>query len=401
MSPPAESLPLAGVRVVDVSSVVMGPLATQILADLGADVIVVERPEGDANRCMGVGPHPELSGPALNLMRNKRSIVLDIGRAEGHEVLLDIVRSADVFVTNIRPGARARACLTYEHLSTVRPGLVFCAASGYPPGDPRADDAAYDDIIQSACGFVDLHRRAGMSAVLAPTILVDKVAGMAIANAITAALFRRERTGEGSEISLAMNKVAMSFLLVEHGAGAIPEPPTGDPGYQRVLQAERRPLATSDGLVTVVAYERHQFEGLVRIGGRGDLAVDDRFRTRLGRLDHLVELYGEYQTIAARFDTETFLAMCRDHGVPAHCVVGLDEIVAALPLADHPVAGKYRFVPPLVPAGGDTPPPSRPAPLIGQHGHSILASLGWTNDAIDSLIDRGIVGGSTEGGAAP
>ena len=181
--PTPDDLPLSGVRVIDVSSVVMGPLATQILADLGADVIVVERHDGDANRHMGVGPHPELSGPALNLMRNKRSIVLDIRSNDGRKILLDLVRSADVFVTNLRPAARARAGLTYHELTAVRPDLVYCAAAGYPPHDPRADDAAYDDIIQSATGYVDVHRRAGMEARLAPTIVVDKVAGMAIANA--------------------------------------------------------------------------------------------------------------------------------------------------------------------------------------------------------------------------
>ena len=160
--------PLAGYRVIDITSVVMGPLATQILGDLGADVITIEQPVGDANRHMGIGPHPDLSGPAFNLMRNKRSIVLDLQATEGYEVLTRLVASADVFVTNLRPGSRERSRLRYDDLRRHRADLVYCAASGFPTDDPRADDAAYDDIIQSAAGMVDVHDRAGLSATLSP-----------------------------------------------------------------------------------------------------------------------------------------------------------------------------------------------------------------------------------------
>lgn len=383
--------PLDGYRVIDLSSVVMGPLATQMLADQGADVIVVEQSIGDANRHMGVGGHPELSGPAMNLMRNKRSIVLDIRRAEGHDVLVDLVATADAFITNLRPASRARSRVTYRELRAHRPDLVYCAAAGFRVDDSRANDAAYDDIVQAAAGFVDLHERIGLPAMLSPTIIVDKIAGMAIANAVTAGLLRRERTGHGSEITLSMHEIATAWLLVEHGAAAIPVPPTGPSGYGRVMSPERRPLPTTDGAVTVLAYERHQFKGLARIGDRHDLIADRRFETRLGRLEHIDELYRHYRSIAAPFDTATFLAACQAHGVPAHPVVTLDEVIAALPVADHPHAGSYRVTPSLAPATEVSAAP-RPAPLIGEHGREILSSLGYSDERIDALIAAGTVG---------
>ncbi|WP_162942393.1 CaiB/BaiF CoA transferase family protein [Desertimonas flava] len=384
-------LPLEGYRVIDLTSVVMGPLATQMLADQGADVIVVEQPAGDANRHMGLGPHRDLSGPALNLMRNKRSIVLDIRHPRGYEVLVDLVRSADVFVTNLRPGSRARARLTDDDLRPHRPDLVYCSVAGFAADDPRADHAAYDDIVQAAAGFVDIHDRAGLTSTAAPTILVDKIVGMAVANAITTALLHRERTGLGSEIAMSMQEIASAWLLVEHGAAAIPEPPTGPPGYPRLLSPQRRPLRTSDGAVAILTYERHHFEGLARLADRDDLLADPRFLTRLGRLEHIDELYREYQTIAARFDTATFLERCRAHGVPAHEVVTLDDIIAELRLADHPHAGRYRVTPSLGPATAASIAP-RPAPLIGEHGPDILRSLGYPADQIDDLVGLRVLG---------
>lgn len=384
--------PLAGIRVIDLTSVVMGPLGTQMLADLGADVIAIEAALGDANRHMGTGPHPELSGVALNLLRNKRSIVLDLRAEAGYEALLRLVSSADVFVTNLRPGSRARARITRDDLAIARPDLVWCAAAGYPAESERADDAAYDDIIQAAAGLVDVAERSGLPPVLSPTLLVDKVCGMALAQAVTAGLLHRERTGEGSETVLAMYDIIRGFLLVEHGAAAIAEPPQGRSGYPRLLSPERRPLRTSDGLVVILAYERHQFEGLITIGGRVEMLDDPRFRTRLGRLDNIDELYREYQRIADGHTTASFLEACATHGVPASRVESLDSIVEGLPLVEHPVAGTYRHTPPLVGGPAVDAAPRRPAPLLGQHGREVLAEVGYDDERLDALEQAGVLG---------
>jgi crotonobetainyl-CoA:carnitine CoA-transferase CaiB-like acyl-CoA transferase len=384
--------PLEGITIVDLTAVVMGPLGTQILADMGAEVIVIETPTGDANRHMGAGPHPDLSGVAMNLMRNKRSVVLDLRDARGREVFERLVASADVFVTNLRPGSRERAKVTYADLVAIRPDLVWVAAAGYRSDSPAADDAAYDDIIQAATGIVDNHHRAGLPPVISPTLIADKVAGMAIAQAVTAGLLHRERTGEGSAAVLAMHDLLRGFLLVEHGAAAIPEPQLGRAGYPRLLSPERRPLATTDGLVAVLAYERHHFEGLIRIGGRVEMLDDPRFLTRLGRLEHIDELYREYQRMAASMTTDEFLQRCRAEGVPAHAVETLDDVVARLPIVEHPVAGPYRVTPSLAPGVEPDEPPRRPAPLLGEHGREVLGELGYDAATIDELEDAGVLG---------
>jgi crotonobetainyl-CoA:carnitine CoA-transferase CaiB-like acyl-CoA transferase len=384
--------PLAGITVVDLTAVVMGPLGTQILADMGAEVIAIETPTGDANRHMGAGPHPDLSGVAMNLMRNKRSIVIDLRDERGREAFERMVASADVFVTNLRPGSRERARVTYDDLVAIRPDLVWVAAAGYRPDSAAADDAAYDDIIQAATGIVDNHHRAGLPPVISPTLIADKVAGMAIAQAVTAGLLHRERTGEGSAAVLAMHDLLRGFLLVEHGAAAIPEPQLGRAGYPRLLSPERRPLPTTDGLVAVLAYERHHFEGLIRIGGRLEMLDDPRFVSRLGRLEHIDELYREYQRMAATMTTAEFLARCRAEGVPAHQVETLDDVVAALPIVEHPIVGPYRVTPSLAPGVEPDQVPRRPAPLLGEHGREVLTELGYSEAEIIALEDAGVLG---------
>jgi crotonobetainyl-CoA:carnitine CoA-transferase CaiB-like acyl-CoA transferase len=190
--------PLQGVRVIDLTSIVMDPLATQILGDLGADVITVEDPAGTLSRVMTPGPYPGLSGVALNLLRNKRNVVLDLKSDAGRSTLLELVATAQVLVTNLRPGTLGRLGLSYPDIAAVVPDIVYCQAQGYPTDSEQADSPAYDDIIQAATGLPDAFRRAGGEPQFAPTLLADKVGGLTIAYAVTAALFQRERPAKGS-----------------------------------------------------------------------------------------------------------------------------------------------------------------------------------------------------------
>ncbi len=371
----------------------MGPLGTQVLGDLGADVIIVEDRRGDTNRTMGPGHHPELSGPALNLLRNKRSIGLDVKTDAGYEVLGRLIATSDVFVTNLRPGSRARAKLTYDDLRKFRADLVYCAAAGFPADSLEADAPAYDDIIQAASGVVDLATRVGLPPVLMPTLIADKVAGLAIANSVLAALFHRSRTGEGQDISIAMIDATRAFILVEHGAAAIPEPPLGAPGYSRILTPERRPQQTADGLIEVLAYERHHYESMFRLGGRSDLLDDPRIESRSSRLANGESLYRDIAEIVRTKTTAEWLLLTREAGVPSAAVVSLDEIVSALPIAVHPHAGQYRVTPPLVgsPDGDGTEVVRRHAPLHGEHGREVLTELGYSGDEIVELEGAGVL----------
>ena len=285
--------PLAGVRVLDLSSVVMGPLSTQLLGDLGADVVAIEDATGDTNRSMGPGPVPGLSGVSLNLLRNKRSVSLDLKHPDGRAAFLRLAAESDVIVTNLRPGPLGRLGLAYEDVAVVRPDVVFCQAHGYPSDSEQAELPAYDDIIQSASGIGALFERQGHAPSLLPTLVADKVAGHTIAAAVLAALFHRAQTGEGQRIEVPMIDVMRSFLLVEHGAGAIPEPPLDEPGYRRILTAERRPQQTADGWINVLPYTDEHYHALFRAGDRADLLTDPRIASRESRIANSDSLYRE------------------------------------------------------------------------------------------------------------
>ena len=235
--------PLDGIRVLDLTSVIMGPYATQIMGDLGADVISIEEAHGDTNRAMGLGPHRQLSGVSLNLLRNKRNVCVDLKTEEGRALFLDIGATADVVVTNLRPGPLRRLRLTYDDVRAVRPDVVFCEARGYREDSVKAEDPAYDDVIQAGSGMADVIEKVTGEPRVVPSIIADKVCGLTIVYAVLAALVHRERTGEGQRIEVPMLDAMQSFMLVEHAAGATTVPPVAPAGYGRVLSVHRGPQA--------------------------------------------------------------------------------------------------------------------------------------------------------------
>jgi crotonobetainyl-CoA:carnitine CoA-transferase CaiB-like acyl-CoA transferase len=383
--------PLAGVRVLDLTSVVMGPFATQTLGDLGADVIVVEGTHLETNRVMGAGVHPQLSGVAMNLMRNKRSVRLDYKHPEGRAAVLRIAATCDVVVTNVRPGALARSGLRYEDVAAVRPDVVYCEAHGYPTDSDRADDPAYDDVIQAGTGVADAIRLQTGTPALVPTIFTDKLCGLTIAYAVMASLFRRERTGQGEHIEVPMADTATAFMLVEHGAAAIPQPPVGPAGYPRILTPHRRPQATLDGWIHVLPYSRAHYEALFEESGRDDLVDPDLYASGRARIRNADSLYRMVAEIMATRTTADWMAFCRKTGVPATEVTTLEDLVGALPTGEHPVAGTYRMIPP--PVRFDQAPATvrLPAPLVGQHTDEILTEVGFDAAAIAALRAGGAV----------
>lgn len=377
----------------DITSVVMGPYATQILGDLGADVITVEPPRGEANRAMGPGPTPQLSGVALNLLRNKRNIAIDFKRPEGRAALLDVAATCDVLVTNLRPGALLRAGLSYEQVAERRPDIIFCQAHGYPSAGPRADEPAYDDVVQTETGIADATARITGRPLVVPTIMADKVCGLTVVYAVTAALFRRAMTGQGDRIEVPMVPTMKAFMLVEHGAAAIPEPALGPAGYGRILNRERGPWRTRDGWIMALPYTKEQYDSIFRAAGRDDLFGDVRYSTASLRIANAPFLYGQVGSMMAERTTEEWLQFFREQDVPAAAVATMDDMVGELPLADHPVAGRYREVPPPVLFANSPQSVRRPAPLIGEHTEEVLAEAGYEAERIQSLFDSGVLGG--------
>ena len=384
--------PLHGVRILDLTSVVMGPMATQILGDLGADVITVEAAKGETNRVMGRGPHPQLSGVALNLLRNKRNVALDLKAADGRAAVLAIAATCDVFVTNLRPAPLARLGLGYEDVRAVRDDVVFCQAAGFASDSGRADDPAYDDIVQAASGAADVVRRAsadGDSPALFPTILADKVSGLTLTYAILAALFERERSGKGQFVEVPMVDAVSAFLLVEHGAGAVGRPPADAAGYHRILTPHRRPQRSLDGWIQVFPYTQAHYDALFAASGRDDLVGDERLSTTRARAANSELLYGTLESIIAARTTDEWLAFCAEHAIPAAAMADLDDLVDALPDATHPVAGAYKSVPPPVRFSRSPSSVRRPAPLVGEHNREVLREVGLDDAAIDALEASG------------
>lgn len=385
--------PLNGVRVLDVTSVVMGPYATQMLGDLGADVVTIEDRRGDTNRSMGAGPTPDMSGVSLNLMRNKRSVGLDLKDARGRDAALRIAASSDVMVTNLRPAPLARLRLTYDDVCRVRPDIVFCQAQGYPSDSDEADAPAYDDIIQSASAVGDLFARQGHEPALFPTLVADKVCGYAIASAVLAALYHRSISGEGQQIEVPMIDVMRSFVLVEHGSRSIPEPPLGPPGYERILTPERRPQRTADGWISVLPYTADHYRRLFYLGGKGDLADDPRIAGRAARIANSDSLYRDVAALLRERTTDEWLAVCTEEGIPATRAASLDDLVEALPLTEHPSAGTYRMIAPPVRYAATPASVRRPAPTPGEHGREVLSELGYDDAQLDALASDGVLFG--------
>ena len=383
--------PLSGVRVLDLTSVVMGPLSTQMLGDLGADVITIEDRAGDTNRAMGPGPHPGMSGVSLNLMRNKRSVGLDLKHPDGRHAFLRIAATSDVVITNLRPAPLGRLRLAYSDLREVRPDIVFCQAQGYPSDSDKADFPAYDDIIQSASGIGELFARQGHQPSLLPTLVADKVAGLTITSAVLAALFHRSVTGEGQHIEVPMLDVMRAFVLVEHGAGAIPEPALDTAGYRRILTAERRPQETADGWINVLPYIEEHYLALFRAGGRDDILGDPRIATRESRIANSDTLYSDVAAILTQRSTEQWLEFCEEQDIPATRSISLDELVETLPLAEHPTAGTYRVIPPPVRFSATPASVRSPAPTMGQHGREALATVGYSEAELDELESAGVL----------
>ena len=369
----------------------MGPLSTRTLGDLGADVIVVEPASGDRNRSMGPGPHPEFSGIALNLLRNKRSVALDLKDHRGVRAFLDIARSCDVMITNLRPRPLGDLGLGYEAVRSVRSDIVYCRAHGFRSSSERANEPAYDDIIQSASAMGDIFKLAGHEPMLVPTLIADKVCGLTVANSVMAALLHRASTGEGQCIEIAMIDVMRAFVLAEHGAGAITEPPTGGPGYQRILTTERKPQPTTDGFINVLPYDAEHYITLFTAGGRHDLLDDERFSTRRNRAANADSLYRDLAGVLATRTTAGWLEFCREHGIPVTEAGTVQQLVDELPLAEHPVVGTYRVIPPPEQFSETPPTIRRPAPRIGEHGREVLTEAGYDDDALDELVSSGVL----------
>ncbi|EWY38707.1 acetyl-CoA acetyltransferase [Skermanella stibiiresistens SB22] len=388
--------PLTGVRVLDLTSVIMGPMATHILADLGADVVKVEGPEGDSFRNYRPLRNHGMSGSFLNLHRNKRAVQLDLKQPADRAALDRLIAESDVFMHTMRPKAIARLGCAYEDVRAIRPDVVYCGAYGFGADGPYADKAAYDDLIQAGSGLAGLAAKAGGRPAYLPTVLCDKLTGQAMAYAVIAALFQRAMGGGGQAVEVPMFETTIEFNLVEHMFGFAFDPPLDKPGFPRVLNPRRRPYATSDGHACILPYSDRNWTDFFAFTGRLELADDPRFRTLHERVLNIGTLYELVEEEASKRTTAEWVAFCDRVSIPCMPVIALEDLpddphVAAVGLfgfAEHPTEGRYRTLRRPTSFSGSRFRIRRHAPRQGQDTVEVLREVGVSESDIAIIMKR-------------
>lgn len=378
--------PLAGVRVVDLTAMVFGPYCTQIMADMGADVIKIEPPAGDNTRFINAGPAPGLGGVFVNVNRGKRSVVLDLRQKPDKEALRRLIKTADVFIHSMRGKAIAKLGFDYASVRAIRPDIVYTNCYGYSRRGPDADKPAYDDTIQAECGLTHVQALMTGKPDFVATIMADKVAGLTALYATMMALFHRERTSakgnrEGQEVEVGMFETMASFMLVEHASGKLFSPPLGPANYHRVVARNRKPYATKDGYIAALVYNDKHWNAF--IGAVRPEWATDEFATLEQRAAQIDRVYGLLGGTFAMRTTREWLDLLEELHIPAAPLRTTDELfdnphlnaIGFFEEVDTP-QGTVRF--PGVPTGFSATPGrvAGGAPLLGQHTAAVLAELG-------------------------
>ena len=390
--------PLSGYRILDLTAVVLGPYATQILGDMGADVIKVESPSGDMTREIGPRKAPGMAPIHLSISRNKRSIVLDLKQSSAIDALLQLAANADVFVHSMRPQAITRLGLGYDEIKAAREDIVYCATYGFGADGPYAQRPAYDDLIQGMCGLADLIGKVTDGAPrYAPTIIADKTVGLFVANALLAALLHRERSGVGQAIEVPMFETMVSYVMLEHLWDRNANPDDGDLGYVRMLAHTRRPYRTQDGYICVLAYTDRHWKAFFELAGRPELSDDPRFVSIATRTENIAELYAIAEEITRTRTSEAWLSVLQQAQVPAGPVNSLEDLLSDPHLVDqqlfqrfdHPSVGETLQVRPPVRFSKTPAGISRHAPLLGEHTTELLREAGLDEAQIDTMLRDG------------
>jgi len=385
--------PLAGVRVLDLTAVVLGPLATQILGDYGADVIKLEPPEGDLMRANGVSTVRGMSSIFLAINRNKRSLAIDLKQASGVAVIKRLLPTVDVLVHNMRTAAIERLGLGYQACAAIHPKLLYCVATGFGEDGPDAGKPAFDDVIQAACGLAGLLGHDNGQPAYVPSLIADKTTGMALANAVLAALYERTQSGRGQYVEVPMFETMVAFTLAEHLGGLSFEPPAGPAGYARLLAGGRQPAPTLDGHVALLPYTAEHWRRFFAETGRPDLsekyAVDDRH----ARNARIKELYADMATITRTLSTDALLALCQRLDIPAtriHSIGSLPQhphlqAVGLFQHQQHPTVGPIVAMRPPTRFARTPASLDLHAPTLGEHSVAVLQEAGFSAAEIKSL----------------
>lgn len=379
---------LQGLRIADMTSVIFGPYATQVLADLGADVVKIEQTgTGDTIRIIGHPPHtPGMSPLHLRLNRGKRSVDWDMRSEAGRAAMRRLIESSDVFIHNVRGDAIERLGWGYETVRALRPDIVYVHCTGFDQRGPYADLQAYDDIIQAASGMASLLPKVDGDPQprYFPMTVADKVSGLHAAYAVLAAIVHKLRTGEGQFVEVPMFEAVTSFNLIEHLFDSTFVPPTGPALYNRQLDPSRRPLRTRDGWIAIAPYLDDRWVRLFEAVGRADVLQEPRFADMLMRRQNMGQMYDVMATLTPQKATDEWLALMRQINVPAMRVNEVEDLVddpqvraaGLLQQREHPTEGGYLEVAAPVRFSAWNPEPPSPAPTLGQHSAEVASELG-------------------------
>lgn len=391
--------PLAGIRILDLTTVVLGPLATLTLAGLGAEVIKIESPEGDNVRNAGVMKHPGMGHVFLHGNRGKQSVVLDLKQATARDALLRLAEDADVLLSNIRPAAMKRLGLDYEALAKVNPKLIYVSACGFSTRGPYADKPAYDDLIQGAVGIPWLMQQYGApEPCYTPISLADRLTGLHVVYAVSAALFARERTGQGQHVEVSMFESVAHFVLADHMAGRTFEPTGSDAGYDRLLSPDRRPYKTADGYLCVLIYnDKHWRAFFKAIGQPEQFEQDTRFSSQQNRSRNIRTVYAWVGEIMRTRTTNEWQALLDAADIPNQTVNSMDSLLddphlratGFISEEDHPTEGRIRTL--GNPTTWSMTPAQTPsyAPRLGEHSAAVLRRAGYTEAQLELMRDTG------------
>jgi len=389
--------PLDGITILEFTSVVLGPWACQTLGDLGADIIKVEPPTGDTNRNLGpTKNNKDMAALYLNCNRNKRSIVLNLKDPEGQKAALKLAEKADVIVHNFRPQAMAKLGLDYDAVKAINPKVVYCATYGYSKFGPYGDRGALDDSIQAASGVAMLMSMTGGEPRYLPTILCDKTTGMAVVNAVLAALFHRERTGEGQEVEVPMFETMVSFVMTEHLWGLTFEPPLAGPGYPRIMSDNRKPYKTKDGYLAVLPYWDNHWSTFCTVAGRQDLLDDPRYADMKSRLENIDQTYAETEKALSTKTTAEWLELLGETNVPHMVVNSLEGLMDDPHLVatdfwqthEHPTEGTIRMNKSPYYFSKSPADIRRMPPRMGEHSAEILEEAGYSPSDVADMVEN-------------
>lgn len=397
---------LKGLRIVDLTTVVLGPYGTQLLGDFGAEVIKVEPPEGDVFRSVRPGRSARMGAGFLNCNRNKRSVVLDLKRAEGRSALLELARGADVIVHNMRPKSAEKLGLDYPRLRAANEKLVYCYSPGFGQDGPHANAPAYDDIIQAMSGLALLNADANGEPRFLPTIVADKVGGLHLALAVLAGVVQRLSTGRGCCIEVPMFESMVAFLMAEQLSGETFVPSLGSTGYERLLSPYRRPFRTSDGYVTILPYTTLHWRSFLQLIGRDELADAEWVKDPAARSSRVNELYKLISETTPSRSTAEWIAMLEDRDIPCARLNSVADLlndphlsqVEFFAQTEHPTQGRIRGARSPFRIVGASAELDRPAPELGESTHAVLTEAGFSREQIDKLIALGVVNATGAGG---